>query len=291
MKPKYIFLFLLIFLPFVSYAQDWEIINFESDEDDLYARLHKKCDENKNPCALIKVSIDSENVKFSGDIVGDVEKKEGYWFVYVPEGSRWLTIIVENKTPIEVDFREKNIDPQRMVTYVMKLRKRQDNRSSTPKPKIGFHSVIVGINSGTICGDYFGFYAEVKLGRLGRPNGIGFEFGYGPGLDSGQLYNDNWTIGLKGYTRGWYLSANYGTTLPIYGKKLSGEINADGTIIQDGARDYGRYGFDFLIGYDKSFNWFHFEIGAGVIVPTKNTKFLPAWTIGLGVDIFKLIKW
>lgn len=285
---------LFLFVAISAYAQQWEVIKFEENKLDFSAI---KFDVNVagTPCALIKLSIPSDNVKFKSAAMSPEVKpelKDGYWWIYLLEDARNLRVIVNNNSVIEIDFIDDyQIHIKGKATYILEIKEQEIIKEVVKyirKPFIsGIEdiSVIFGYDSGSVCGDYFGMYTEVKLGN---PNGIGLEFGYGPGLDPDHLYNDNWTMGLKGYIGGWYMSVHYGTTLPIYGKRLSGEIKPDGTIIQDGTRNYGRYGFDFLVGYDKSFKWLHFEIGAGVIVPTENTKILPAWTIGVGLDLFKL---
>lgn len=113
----------------LSFGQNWEVINFKDDPSDLSARTQQRIDKNENPCALIKINIDSKDIEFFGDFIGDVKKEGGYWFVYVPEGTRYLTI-VENNVPIELDFIEYDIDPKQKVTYILALRKKEPNRKS-----------------------------------------------------------------------------------------------------------------------------------------------------------------
>lgn len=104
-----------------SFSQNWEIISFKADPTDLRAKTSGRIDDNEKPCALLKISIDSNNVEFSGEMIkGDVKKEGGYWLVYVPEGTRYLTVIVNN-SPTKLDFRKKNIDPQGLLTYIMNL--------------------------------------------------------------------------------------------------------------------------------------------------------------------------
>lgn len=279
-KISTLILFLFTFFP--ARSQQWEVIKFEEKTLDFSAKKYEKTSDGI-PCALIKLSIPTDNVIFkSSTITGIPERKDGYWWIYVLEDAKEIRVVANNNEVLEIEFNKYKVSIKGRTTYILQIEQKIFVRP--PKPLItGIQDVnwITGFNSGSICGDYFGFYTEVKLGN---PNGIGFEFGYAPG-------HDNWTIGIKGYKKGGFLSVNYGTTLPIYGKELSGDVKPDGTIIKDGNRNYGKYGFNFLIGYDKSFKWFHLEIGAGLIIPTKNTKIFPAWTIGVGVDILRLKKW
>lgn len=130
-------------VPILSFGQDWEVISFKDDPADLAARIYQRVDLNENPCALIKISMDSKDVKFFGDVIGDIKKEGGYWLVYVPEGTRYLTII-ENNSPIELDFRDKDIDPKQKVTYILTLKKKEPYRKSANLKALAM-SIVPGV--------------------------------------------------------------------------------------------------------------------------------------------------
>lgn len=146
---------------------------------------------------------------------------------------------------------------------------------------------VVGVGSGNVCGDAFGFYTMLKFGN---PSGFAIEGGYSPGITS---FN-TWSAGLKGYWKSLYGSVHYGTTMPIYGKELEPTITDSGEIIAEGSRNYGKYGFSVLVGFDKVFyKGFHLTFGVGIMIPiesVKGTKILPAWNVGIGYDLFSLYK-
>lgn len=148
-------------------------------------------------------------------------------------------------------------------------------------------SWVVGVGSGNVCGDAFGFYTTLKFGN---PSGFAIEGGYSPGITS---FN-TWSAGLKGYWKSLYGSVHYGTTMPIYGKELEPTITDSGEIIAEGSRNYGKYGFSVLVGYDKVFyKGFYLTFGAGIMIPTesvKETRVLPSWNVGIGYDLFNRPK-
>ncbi len=277
-----LFFFAMLLCSSIASADELKVKSITSDPYDIDGAFYSRKDLNGNPCALLKIVLpkDVSNVIFEGSTI-DIQNDGVEVYVYLTQGSKHLKIKSAGFEPLEIYFPDYGISAlkgnQTYLIIIKKIRKRllKDVRDI---------SWIAGLNSGTICGDYIGVYTELKFGN---PHGFGLEFGCSPGRNN---YSLNWTFGVKGYTKGWFVSGHYGTTLPIYGKALTGSISSDGTIIKDGTRDYGRYGFDLLLGFDKSFNWFHFEVGAGVIIPVKETKLLPAWTIGVGIDFLKLIK-
>lgn len=96
MIRKTIFLFgLFLFMSILSEAAEFKILNFYKNKQDLAARKYVREDINGNLCALIKVRTDLDGLKFSSNIgvVGDIERKEGDYWVYVSPGERRMKII------------------------------------------------------------------------------------------------------------------------------------------------------------------------------------------------------
>ena len=59
---------------------------------DLTARTIPCKDMNGLECALVKVLVVGEGVKFSGNIIGNVEYKGNEYWVYMPDGSKRLKV-------------------------------------------------------------------------------------------------------------------------------------------------------------------------------------------------------
>lgn len=81
-----------------------------SNPTDLSAATQGRTDGNGQACALVKVMLPFENVSFSGDIVGDTPFKTNEYWVYMPQGSKELTISYPDIEPVRVRFVELGID-------------------------------------------------------------------------------------------------------------------------------------------------------------------------------------
>ncbi len=93
-NKKYIYA-LLLFLPMWLGAQNISVQSFQQLPDDLDARVsHSKMDQNGDNCAIIKVVTTEQGFTFEGDMNGIVstEQKIGEYWVYVPHGSKSITL-------------------------------------------------------------------------------------------------------------------------------------------------------------------------------------------------------
>lgn len=109
MKPIYPIkiLFALAFMLLLAFevvADEFEVKSFEKDENDLAARRYERMDINDQPCALVKIKTDLNGLSFESGvgIVGDVEYKEGQYWVYLVSGERRLSIY--KKDFIRLDY-------------------------------------------------------------------------------------------------------------------------------------------------------------------------------------------
>ena len=66
----------------------------------------QRLDNNGNICALVKVIIQSNNVSFEGNIVGNVEFKTNEYWCYLSHNTRFLKIKYPNLEPLMIDFKE-----------------------------------------------------------------------------------------------------------------------------------------------------------------------------------------
>ena len=90
-------------------AQGQELVvrSLVLDSGDLSAQYIKRVDGNGQLCALLKVTTMVQNPKFYGNLVGNVEKREGYYWVYMtaenPE-SRFVEMSSDNYLTLRVTF-------------------------------------------------------------------------------------------------------------------------------------------------------------------------------------------
>ena len=91
------------------------VLSFKKLDNDLTARTQKIIDQNGEPCALIKVAVQSDGFIFEGDglgIVTTVPKiDEGEYWVYVPRGAKYLTV------------KHKSLGVLRQYAYPVKIEK------------------------------------------------------------------------------------------------------------------------------------------------------------------------
>lgn len=114
-------LLLVIFLgTLISHAQELGVKNFEVKTNDLSARTSSRQDNNGNDCALVKVQLATSGAKFEGNVVGDVKYDTSEYWVYMPQGSKRITIKVEGYLPLNVSFEDKGVKGlEAKTTYVM----------------------------------------------------------------------------------------------------------------------------------------------------------------------------
>ena len=87
---------LFILMATVGYAQNMKVVSFRELVNDLTANRYgtSKTDVNGETAALIKIVTPEKGFSFDGGSVGivDVDYKPGEIWLYVPTGSRRLTI-------------------------------------------------------------------------------------------------------------------------------------------------------------------------------------------------------
>ena len=64
-------------------ADNWVCMKVEKVQEDLTASILERKDAKGKSCALLRVQILDNNVKFAGDIVGEVKRDGNEYLVYV----------------------------------------------------------------------------------------------------------------------------------------------------------------------------------------------------------------
>lgn len=73
-------------------ADNWVCMKVEKVQEDLTASILERKDAKGKSCALLRVQILDNNVKFAGDIVGDVKRDGNEYLVYVPAVTQEFTV-------------------------------------------------------------------------------------------------------------------------------------------------------------------------------------------------------
>ena len=90
-----ILLSLLLFIPFLTTAQQISVSSFDRRDNDMDARVNYPVkDQNGDVCALLKIETTQTGFVFEGGSLGimKTEKKTGEYWVYIPWGSKRITI-------------------------------------------------------------------------------------------------------------------------------------------------------------------------------------------------------
>ncbi|WP_444382447.1 SUMF1/EgtB/PvdO family nonheme iron enzyme [Prevotella sp.] len=105
-------------------AQELTVKSFKMAEGDLTAQTQPRKDLNDRNCALIKVGIALDGVKFDGSIMGEPVQKLGEYWVYMPKGVSMLQVLHRNYTPLMVNFYDYGVGKvESGMTYTLTLSK------------------------------------------------------------------------------------------------------------------------------------------------------------------------
>ena len=119
-KSKIAIIVSLLFLQLAGWTQNVIVKSFESTTS-VEARTHKRLDSKGIPCALIKVRCLLDGLSFK-EAIGSVENKTNEYWVFVPDESEVLTVLLNKRHPIIVrfaDYGEKCVATN--VTYILSL--------------------------------------------------------------------------------------------------------------------------------------------------------------------------
>ena len=105
-------------------AQELTVKSFKMAEGDLTAQTQPRKALNDRNCALIKVGIALDGVKFDGSIMGEPVQKLGEYWVYMPKGVSMLQVLHRNYTPLMVNFYDYGVGKvESGMTYTLTLSK------------------------------------------------------------------------------------------------------------------------------------------------------------------------
>ena len=114
-----------------SYPQGLKVKEFRHNINDGSA-FHAPLDAEGHPCGLIKVRTDNAELKFKGNIVGDVDNKLNEYWVYMSQGSKLLNILHPNFLPMVIDFGAYGIgEVVSKATYILTLSEQKYNKEKT----------------------------------------------------------------------------------------------------------------------------------------------------------------
>ena len=116
--------FMLFIVMSTVFAQKLKVESFKLASNDITAQSHPRKDLNNLNCALVKVGIALDGVKFDGSIMGEPIQKLGEYWVYMPKGVSMLQVLHKNYTPLMVNFYDYGVGKvESGMTYILTLSK------------------------------------------------------------------------------------------------------------------------------------------------------------------------
>lgn len=149
-------------------AQEVTVKSFKEEISDLSARTNRKYDVNDEACALIKVQYPKAGATFEGNVVGDVEYKNGEYWVYVSKGTKRFKIHLPDVPTIVVEFADYGVQQvESNTTYSLYFNIIKPKSASTLKSKFYVEAgMLIGgtmapeLSIGTYLG---GFNVELNM--------------------------------------------------------------------------------------------------------------------------------
>ena len=125
MRKIFLSFFMLFAVISTVFAQKLTVESFKLASYDLTAQSQPRKDNNNLNCALVKVGIALDGVKFDGPgIKGEPIQKLGEYWVYIPKGVSMLQVLHKNYTPLMVNFYDYGVGKvESGMTYILTLSK------------------------------------------------------------------------------------------------------------------------------------------------------------------------
>jgi hypothetical protein len=131
---RFVFIYVLMVVSAVysgrAFSQGLLVKEFKQNLSDGSA-FHAPQDVGGHPCGLIKVRTGNPDLRFKGDIVGEVENKMNEYWVYVSQSCSSLKIIHPNYLPNIVSFADYGINISPKATYVLTLEEKKYKKEKT----------------------------------------------------------------------------------------------------------------------------------------------------------------
>lgn len=123
----------------MGFAQELKVKSFVQVPEDIIARTYPRNDLNDNLCAVIRVGIGLQGVKFSGNVTGEPIYEPGEYVVYMPEGSQKIKVLHADYIPLTVRFADYGIQRlQSGCSYHLTILSEGASQTSLPKVQGNF---------------------------------------------------------------------------------------------------------------------------------------------------------
>ncbi len=132
----------LLFLPQTFLGNEFKVLSFRKVPNDISAiqNKFKRYDDNDELCAIIKVRSDVPNLRFSASnpVVGNIERRQGEYWVYLSAGTRQLYVFTEGFIKLSYTF---PLRIEKGKVYMLEITSRDPLDIDTGKGSLVFSSV------------------------------------------------------------------------------------------------------------------------------------------------------
>ena len=77
---------------------------------DISASTQLRNDSTETPCGLVKVQVNNSHLSFGKEAVGNIDNKLNEYWVYLPKGTKELTIKRQKYLPMKIHFKDYGIN-------------------------------------------------------------------------------------------------------------------------------------------------------------------------------------
>lgn len=137
-----IYFIISLLIPLSLYGQGLKVKKMELLQFDVSASTHLRNDSSGVACGLVKVQVNNPTLLFGKEVIGSVDNKINEYWVYLPKGTKSLTIKQQNCLPMPIYFKDYGIEEIESKTCYLLLLK--DNLFNSDK-----NTLIINVKPST----------------------------------------------------------------------------------------------------------------------------------------------
>lgn len=257
-------------------SQEYTVKNFAKADNDQSAVTNKRIDLSGQICAIVKVLAADSIVKVDGNIIGDIQRKGSYTWIYLTDGTNRIDLHFNKHLSLSVSFPDYGINKvESQKSYILRLSEKADALHSTGRMANDPVLAKSKLEEGKKYFDGKGVEKDLKkaaqlfqeasdLGNAHATYLLGYCYEYGLGIDKS----------LEQASFLYEKAANEGN---------SPAMNCIGTCYQ--------YGTGIQKNISKAFEWFSKAAEKGSLQAMCNLANCYENGLGVNKDITKAVEW
>lgn len=97
---------IVILNSFAANCQSFTIVSADNAFNDLSAQIESRTDLNGVKCGLLIIRCALDGIAIKGNTVGDIQRKDGEYWIYLTVGSKKVVIKHQKLLPLDIDLEE-----------------------------------------------------------------------------------------------------------------------------------------------------------------------------------------